>query len=655
MDGYIWVRFNSIILEFSTKHNLLVIMGNSSSYQEGIPKYIASIEMRNADCLNCVVQCLSNTLPLRDYFTSSEYKAHINTSNSNKLKGELAKQFAKLVNAIWSHKYTRITNCKLIDTLPLTIRFKRDAMEYLIILLDKLHQDLNLIRGNIYTEKIESNGRPDTEIADLSWKGYLKWNKSKIVDLFHAQQKSNITCSECKQSTVSFDTYSYLSIPIPKSYIIDIFHRLNDKPMNKPFRHIIHINPHQKVRDLAKVVANLYDTKCQFVLFYKYLNCKIVREYEHKFHLCTVPNNKPIACYILKDWNKEVTNEEINKKKLSLKLVTLCHSQRIYGLFGIPLVACFLNIHTRREFHQVIYQRLHRLLGDDILQPPPKIVMLKKIKKNEEKMKENGDYDYNRPCVERLDEYDAEWDEVFEAVPYKLCLVTGMSEAIPIDDVPFQKYSGEEESIKVMIEWKESIYNEVKQIVNKVVRNSEYEKWQTERQLKDEKNLTLYHCLDGYLGISTDNLVKDEKVLHCDKCQRDTKANLNRDLWSSPEILIIHLQRFQKFGDNGYGQREKITTFVDCPITDLNLSPYVISKNQDIPPIYDLYAITCHVGEYDNGKYGSYILNQETNVWYYFDKYVWTVREENEMKLISSAYILFYQKRNSDCNLYCNT
>ena len=71
---------------------------------------------------------------------------------------------------------------------------------------------------------------------------------SKIIDLFHAQQKSNITCSECKHDSVKFDTYSYLSLPIigsnTKSFIIDIFHGLQDK---QPIRHILHINKHQKV------------------------------------------------------------------------------------------------------------------------------------------------------------------------------------------------------------------------------------------------------------------------------------------------------------------------------------------------------------------------------------------------------------------------
>jgi len=113
------------------------------------------------------------------------------------------------------------------------------------------------------------------------------------------------------------------------------------------------------------------------------------------------------------------------------------------------------------------------------------------------------------------------------------------------------------------------------------------------------------------------------------------------DLWSFPEILIIHLKRFQIISQRGYG--EKLNTFVDFPIRGLDLRKYVIDKSTQSAPIYDLYAISCHSGGCGGGHYTAYALNQKTNRWYYFNDS--SARPANESEIVSpSAYVLFYKK-----------
>ena len=36
-----------------------------------------------------------------------------------------------------------------------------------------------------------------------------------IVDLFHGQLKSKVTCKECGHESVRFDPFTYLSLPLP--------------------------------------------------------------------------------------------------------------------------------------------------------------------------------------------------------------------------------------------------------------------------------------------------------------------------------------------------------------------------------------------------------------------------------------------------------
>lgn len=41
-----------------------------------------------------------------------------------------------------------------------------------------------------------------------------------MVDLFHGQLKSKVTCKECGHESVRFDPFNYLSLPLPmESYV----------------------------------------------------------------------------------------------------------------------------------------------------------------------------------------------------------------------------------------------------------------------------------------------------------------------------------------------------------------------------------------------------------------------------------------------------
>ena len=71
------------------------------------------------------------------------------------------------------------------------------------------------------------------------------------------------------------------------------------------------------------------------------------------------------------------------------------------------------------------------------------------------------------------------------------------------------------------------------------------------------------------------------------------------DLWRLPEVLVIHLKRFS------YTQftRNKLETFVDFPISDLDLSSYITTENEQPYNHYRLYAISSHYGNMGGGHY----------------------------------------------------
>lgn len=90
---------------------------------------------------------------------------------------------------------------------------------------------------------------------------------------------------------------------------------------------------------------------------------------------------------------------------------------------------------------------------------------------------------------------------------------------------------------------------------------------------------------------------------HCPSCKKPHQASKKLDLWRLPEVLVIHLKRFSysRFFKN------KLETFVDFPIEDLDLSTYITRKSSELPSRYMLYAISNHYGGMGGGHYTAFV------------------------------------------------
>ncbi|KAK6635733.1 hypothetical protein RUM44_000987 [Polyplax serrata] len=88
----------------------------------------------------------------------------------------------------------------------------------------------------------------------------------------------------------------------------------------------------------------------------------------------------------------------------------------------------------------------------------------------------------------------------------------------------------------------------------------------------------------------------------------------------------------------------KRTSFVDFPLTDLNLSQYVSVENQKHIN-YDLYAISNHYGTMEGGHYTAFCKSPVYKRWYKFDDHEVFEIAPCEVKT-SAAYILFYTSIN---------
>ncbi|CAN0451009.1 unnamed protein product, partial [Discosporangium mesarthrocarpum] len=84
--------------------------------------------------------------------------------------------------------------------------------ELLAFLLNGLNEDLNRVADKPYIKQPDSDGRKDSELADIWWKNHLKRDLSIVVVLFAGQFKSLLTCKTCHYESARFEPFMFLQV-----------------------------------------------------------------------------------------------------------------------------------------------------------------------------------------------------------------------------------------------------------------------------------------------------------------------------------------------------------------------------------------------------------------------------------------------------------
>lgn len=165
---------------------------------------------------------------------------------------------------------------------------------------------------------------------------------------------------------------------------------------------------------------------------------------------------------------------------------------------------------------------------------------------------------------------------------------------------------------------------------------------QKQRNSASPNIITLDSCLKLF---SKPEVLGINDSWYCPKCKEHRQATKQLELWNTPEILLIHLKRFE----NQRSFSDKIDAVVDFPIEGLDMTPYVVDSVVEDGCIYDLFAVDNHYGGLGGGHYTSYVKNNIDNRWYYFDDS--RVSSTDPKKSVAgSAYLLFYCKREQNPN-----
>ncbi|KAI7818214.1 hypothetical protein BC939DRAFT_480534 [Gamsiella multidivaricata] len=162
---------------------------------------------------------------------------------------------------------------------------------------------------------------------------------------------------------------------------------------------------------------------------------------------------------------------------------------------------------------------------------------------------------------------------------------------------------------------------------------------------KGKKTVTLEDCLNEY---TKEEQLGEEDLWYCPSCKKHQQATKKLDIWKLPDILVVHLKRFS----HTRAWRDKIDALVDFPIHGLDLSGKVLKVEEDVDNMYDLYGVSNHMGGLGGGHYTAYAKNEKLGEWFNFDdSHVSAVGDVESIKS-SSAYLLFYRRRNATIREY---
>ncbi|XP_014676632.1 PREDICTED: ubiquitin carboxyl-terminal hydrolase 31-like [Priapulus caudatus] len=468
----------------------------------------------NTCYINAIIQCLSKTDILAEYFCCDQYKADL--ARNNKInartygtRGELTENLALLFKSLWVCEYmpevsSQFKSCVSKYGPQYRGSSQHDAQEFLVWLLDKVHEDLNIASKKKYRSNKSSYGRPDDIVAAEALANHTRCNSSFVQDLFLAQYQSSLTCPKCKRQSNNFDPFLCVSLPLPQRadrpvYVTIVY--LDAQP--KQVKLGVNVNINATVKELRSELS--LQTKIppkQFLMTELYYD-GFYRTFLDDQSLSIVHETDNIYC--------------IEVPPASDKLLIIASNRLGVGSkgrkFGSPLVLQLSRQASYQKLQDAILAKLAPCLKDGVTSKRMGVL-------------------FNIRVVDGIAgksylSHDDDHPLFVETVDRALEACAG--------NAPHH--------IKVILEWdpdtKQVVFSNVEDVI---------EEHASVQQLKGryQKQLsaTLSECFDLY---TEEEKLDDKNTWLCPNCKRLPHGTTKRlSLWTLPDILVIHLKRFKQ-------------------------------------------------------------------------------------------------------------
>lgn len=600
------------------------------------PRGITGIyNMGNTCYMNSAIQCLSNTRLLTDYFIDGKHKDDIKRIKGS--KGTVALEYGNVIEELWSGKKRNIAPVKLREAISSNAgglfaeRCQHDCQEFLAILLDLLHEDLNRVAKKPYVELTDSDGRDDSIVANEAWDAHMKREQSIVVDLFTGQLRSSLTCSSCGTVSSRFDAFSCLQLPIPIDNLLLIPVVVVKRDGHIPTRYGFRLSANTKIGDFRREVAlgsslrpNSFRILCLNRTGQLMRNISPTVE-EDGNPISVYPNDALFYAFELPPAEESTSNGDF----IAASTVIAVHRKMQYNdtyllgatrgctvrVFGVPLVVRFVpGKMTGAELYEEVWLQVSRFLQNGPFDKPQRLNANRAIDAGEDI---RSGYPFDLCTVESSFEWCSRcsWPAFCRGcvLPRTPEIISDTITAIAVDWKPTALYLRYQHSVELLCRDDDSVLRA----------------WDVHY-----RPCSLVSCLNDFTRAEL-----LEENIFCKKCNQKCPTTKSLSIWRFPLVLIIHFKRFV------YVESErrwmKSCKVVDFPLHDLDLSEWSLGPKSLERFRYNCFAIANHYGAMASGHYVAYAKNNEQ--WFAFNDSRCQAVKENQIDK-KSAYLLFYER-----------
>jgi ubiquitin carboxyl-terminal hydrolase 4/11/15 len=639
----------------------------------------------NTCFMNSALQSLSHATPLTRHFLSDRFRSDLNKSNPLGTGGKLALAYEAFLKDVWMKQgITSSSPAALKRAIALFApRFagyqQHDAQEFLAFLLDGLHEDLNRIRRAPYVEMPDVTDDKNMKIAAAeAWNAHKRRNDSLVMDTFYGQFQSTCVCPRCDRVSVSFDTFNHVSLEIPSNrttwatITIPVLVHFADGN-RRPVRYGVTVRQQGFVFDLKSAVANLSQIIANKLILTDVYENGVYKLLDDKQSLSMInPNEDTIVAYEVTPYTVKDTLHMIVSHSLVIEGSSKNANDENQNMSGDnenndteqkPIGLPFMtSIETKNSTCRDLWElmcgfvrRIVKSTVDDIGETINGGI--------------SDDYiNVANNC--RLD--DVLTVHIVDAQGRPRCIFEKTDGNSATNILPHESKellstilgdSCAENFLFLTLVWNSpTTYNEKTSIVINPNRFLDFDNHPTlvkamrEQQSTNvsatDQGITLHHCFQSF---SKPERLDVDNMWYCSKCRQHVQALKTMKLWRLPNILVIHLKRFEF---KHALRRDKLGTFVGFPLAGLDMNPHCAHLNStednskfvrsDIPADYDLFAVVNHYGRLGFGHYTAFAMQwDETGIskrWNAFDDSSVRPIQPSEVQS-SAAYILFYRRR----------